>query len=303
MGASVKIPLLAAMIAAAFAGYASDERRAMRRGIRSAIADASRFEEAVARGLKSPDALVRRFALNALIEKDVKRGLEAAESMCGDPSEIVQLFLLDASSLFEDKGKRDAFIASIADGTKFPDVINAAERRGGFGFFRVNIPMSQDPENDHELQILESVSLPFDGWRFNKDVRRNAHRGKCPFFRLNIDDEGWKRISIGKHWEEQGVGGYDGIGWYRKTFAMPSKPAQAKTVELCFDAVDEEAWVWLNGKYVGQHAQGVSGWNRPFRFRVDDEIEWGGENQLTVRVNDSCNGGGIWKGVRVEVLK
>ena len=84
---------------------------------------------------------------------------------------------------------------------------------------------------------------------------------------------------------------------------MPSRPTEAKTVELCFDAVDEEAWVWLNGKYVGQHAEGVSGWNKPFRFRVDDEIVWGGENQITVRVNDSGDAGGIWKGIRLEVLK
>lgn len=274
-----------------------------RRDIRAGIADPARFEDAVASGLKSPDALVRRFVLNALLEKDPVRGLAAARTMFGDPSEEVQLFLLDVSGLIADPSDRSAFIASVVSHSKFPEVVNAADRRGGFEFHRVNLPLSQDPENDHELQLVERIDLPLDGWAFNRDLRRSAHRGGSPFFRPILNDAGWKRLSIGKNWESQGFDGFDGIGWYRRAFLMPTRPAEAKTVELCFDAVDEEAWVWLNGKYVGQHAEGVSGWNKPFRFRVDDEIVWGGENQITVRVNDSGDAGGIWKGIRLEVLK
>ena len=284
-------------------GQASDDCRSARREIREAIADASRFEDAVSNGLNSKDALIRRFALNALIEKDKARGVTAAKTMLDDPSEEVQLFLLDVAGLIADADVRNAFVASIAARSRFPDVVNAAERRGGFGFFRVNMPMSQDPENDHELQVACKIEIPVDGWMFSTDVYRNAHRGKCPFFSPRINDGGWKCMEIGKPWEEQGYAGYDGIGWYRRSFEMPPRPLESKTVELCFDAVDEEAWVWINGKYVGQHADGPAGWNKPFRFRVDDEIVWGGENLLTVRVNDSCDCGGIWKGVRLEVLK
>ena len=284
-------------------GQVSDDSRSLRREIRDGIADASRFEDAVSRGIKSKDGLVRRFALNALLEKDEARGLAAAESLLDDRSEIVQLFLLDVSGRIADAARRNSFIASVAARSQFPDVVNAAERRGGFGFFRANLPMSQDPENDHEMQLACKVELPADGWRFSRDLHRNGHRGRNPYFRPEVDDGGWKRIEIGKTWEEQGEDGYDGIGWYRRRFKMPPRPSEAKTVELCFDAVDEEAWVWLNGRYVGQHADGPMGWNKPFRFRVDDEMVWGGENLLTVRVNDSCEAGGIWKGIRLEVLK
>ena len=74
-------------------------------------------------------------------------------------------------------------------------------------------------------------------------------------------------------------------------------------VELCFGAVDEDAWVWLNGKYVGQRVKGEVAWNAPFRFDIGKEIAWGAENVLAVRVFDSRFGGGIWKPVRIEVLK
>ena len=36
---------------------------------------------------------------------------------------------------------------------------------------------------------------------------------------------------------------------------------------------------------------------------VGDEARWGTENELVVRVNDTAGAGGIWKGVRLEVLK
>ena len=73
-------------------------------------------------------------------------------------------------------------------------------------------------------------------------------------------------------------------------------------LELCFGGVDESAWVWLNGKYVGQHDEGPSGRDRPFRLDITKEANWGKVNQLTVRVLNTELGGGIWKPVSVEAL-
>ena len=74
-------------------------------------------------------------------------------------------------------------------------------------------------------------------------------------------------------------------------------------VELHFEAVDECAWVWLNGIYVGQHDLGPNGWKTPFWIDVTKEIKWGQENVIVVRIQDTAGDGGIWKPVHVEVLK
>ena len=74
-------------------------------------------------------------------------------------------------------------------------------------------------------------------------------------------------------------------------------------MEIHFGAVDEAAWVWLNGKYIGQHDVGLAGWNKPFNLDITQEIQWGAENQLTVRVEDTAHAGGIWKPVSIEILK
>jgi hypothetical protein len=72
--------------------------------------------------------------------------------------------------------------------------------------------------------------------------------------------------------------------------------------ELYFPLVDEEAWVWLNGSYVGQRAEGQDAWNKPFYLDITNEILWGKENILTVRVFDSDKAGGICKEPQLHLL-
>ncbi|MBQ6598006.1 MAG: hypothetical protein IJH79_10690, partial [Lentisphaeria bacterium] len=59
----------------------------------------------------------------------------------------------------------------------------------------------------------------------------------------------------------------------------------------------------LNGKYVGQHDAGLIGWDKPFDLNITDEINWGGENVLAVRVEDTVAAGGIWKPVVINLVK
>lgn len=103
-------------------------------------------------------------------------------------------------------------------------------------------------------------------------------------------------------WEDQGFADYDGVAWYTIKFKMPEK-IDSNAVEVVFDAVDESAWVWLNGTYLGAHDVGPEGWKESFAMDCTKEIQWGKENVLTVRVFDAAYAGGIYKPVRIEILK
>jgi hypothetical protein len=70
-----------------------------------------------------------------------------------------------------------------------------------------------------------------------------------------------------------------------------------------FGGVDECAWVWINGKYAGDHDIGPNGWNVPFYLDITDLLNWGGKNQITVRAMNTAHAGGIWRPVTIEVLK
>lgn len=74
------------------------------------------------------------------------------------------------------------------------------------------------------------------------------------------------------------------IVWYKKRFALEPEFTDGRKVLLNFGAVDYEAKVSLNGKFVGSHEGGYT----PFRFDVTDALK-PGENTLAVRVTDSLD--------------
>ena len=284
-------------------GHLTAALRTERGQIRRALISGVGFTNALERAFASADPLVRRFALAELALRDPSAAVARARRMLDDPSEEVQLYLVEIAAAIRDKDERLAFVGEVAAKSAFPSVVKKAESRGGFPFFRNNVAKSKDPANDHDMTVVRRIDLPTSGWAFATDPKRKGQLGAVPFQSPKFNDSAWTRVSIGECWEKQGFAGYDGIAWYRVRFTLPEKPAGGTSCELCFDAVDEEAWVWLNGTYLGQHAEGSVGWDTPFRFGADAELRWGAENTLVVRVGDSTGAGGIWKGVRVEVLK
>ena len=82
---------------------------------------------------------------------------------------------------------------------------------------------------------------------------------------------------------------------------------RAGPVRLHFGAVDEEAWVYLDGAYIGEHTVKSTGrmpaeiWNEPFEIDITRDVRDGpGTHQLTVRVRDSSGAGGIWRRVSLR---
>jgi hypothetical protein len=69
----------------------------------------------------------------------------------------------------------------------------------------------------------------------------------------------------------------DTICWYRTTFQAETLPA-GQRLWLCFDGVEWEAQVYLNGRLLGSHRV----YYEPFRFEVTDKVKK--HNSLAVRV-------------------
>ena len=149
------------------------------------------------------------------------------------------------------------------------------------------------------FRTVDEIRLPRDGWKFKLDPERVGKDEK--WFALEFDDSGWDDIGIEKAWQ---LFDYDyiGVAWYRRTIELPDKP-KADRVELAFGGVDECAWVWLNGQYVGEHDIGPSGWDKPFRLGIANLLRWGEENQITVRAMNTAARGGIWRPVSIMVLE
>jgi beta-galactosidase len=118
-------------------------------------------------------------------------------------------------------------------------------------------------------------------WRFaTGDDPRRAE----PAF----DDSEWDRVGAPALWDDFGYADYDGYGWYRRRFTAP---APAATVPLLMDigGVDDDDWVYLNGRLIGQ---GKGCYQRRL-YRVPAGVVRAGKNLIAVRIFDGAMGGGL----------
>jgi hypothetical protein len=135
-------------------------------------------------------------------------------------------------------------------------------------------------------------------WKFRKDDgEKGEEQG---WSRPDLDEAGWSsfRTDLGVGWEKQGSKG-DGLGWFRKTVAVPKELTQ-KHLYMCFGAVDESAWVYIDGQLRHTSTPDTTGleitklWATPFRFDAAEWLKPGQRHQVTVRVHDAGGMGGIY---------
>ncbi len=100
---------------------------------------------------------------------------------------------------------------------------------------------------------------------------------------------------------------YVGYGWYRKYFEAPAAWT-GKRVSLEFEGVFQVAEIFVNGRRIGEHKGGYTG----FTFDITDAVKTG-DNVVAVRVNNNWDprlapragehvfSGGIYRNVRFVV--
>lgn len=130
----------------------------------------------------------------------------------------------------------------------------------------------------------------------------------------DFNDASWRQLDLPHDWSVESNfdrnaptgrgGGYlpAGIGWYRKTFRLPSS-ASGKQVSIQFDGIYKNSEVWINGYYLGKHPNGyISFVNELTPYLVK------GANTIAVRVDNSqqpntrwYSGSGIYRHVWLDI--
>ncbi|WP_064273295.1 glycoside hydrolase family 2 TIM barrel-domain containing protein [Streptomyces sp. RTd22] len=169
-------------------------------------------------------------------------------------------------------------------------------------------------------RALGGRTLPLtDGWRFAlvnpggiTDPTGDYDDAHTPGY----DDSTWREVAIPHDWSiEQtpttdhgtnGGTGYlpGGLGWYRKSFTLPSGVA-GKRISVEFDGVYMDAYVYCNGKLVGNHPYGYTG----FALDLTDVAHTDGTtpNILAVQVRNQLpssrwySGSGIYRHARLVI--
>ncbi len=140
--------------------------------------------------------------------------------------------------------------------------------------------------------VRESLNFDHD-WRF---LRGDAAGGEAPA----LDDRAWRKLNVPHDWSIEGPysaanasgTGFlpGGIGWYRKTFALP-EAARGRKISIEFDGVYRDSDVWINGKHLGHRPYGYSS----FAYDLTPYLRFGTQNNtIAVRVDHSDAGDSRW---------
>ncbi|MFA9192641.1 beta-galactosidase GalB [Flavobacterium sp. FZUC8N2.13] len=147
-----------------------------------------------------------------------------------------------------------------------------------------------------------------------KHIRPMGNPGSdFAFVKTDFNDNHWEQVNVPHDWAIKGpfytgdnpeVGGgmgrlpSHGVAWYRKKITIPSTD-QGKNIYLDIDGAMSYAMVWLNGHLVGGWPYGYNS----FRLDLTPYLNFGGENQLAIRIDNPNHsarwypGGGIYRNV------
>lgn len=117
-----------------------------------------------------------------------------------------------------------------------------------------------------------------------------------------VEETSARKLVVPLGWDFQGYEDYDGIAWYRRTFAGP-EIAEEETMVLLLGKIDDTDEAFLNGQWIGNTGKlnsKVRRMNSPY-FRMTRQYEFSSallkkSNTLAVRVYDVTGYGGIYSG-------
>lgn len=163
----------------------------------------------------------------------------------------------------------------------------------GWKFIRTDIRNGADPQlNTNDWQ---TVDVPHD-WAINGAF---DEKNDMQLVKVIEDGDSVARKRVGR------TGGlpHVGVGWYRKSFTIPSDEKNKK-VFVEFDGAMSHAKVYLNGEFIGEWPYGYAS----FGFELTDKINFTKENILSVRLENKNNssrwypGAGIYRNVRLVIV-
>ena len=119
-----------------------------------------------------------------------------------------------------------------------------------------------------------------DNWKFIPNEISNAEKRE-------FDDKNWEKVSVPHTWNAEDtfddeVGYRRGASWYRRELNL-NQSLKNRKIFLYFEAVNQTAEVFVNGKFLGKHIGGYSA----FAFEITDFVEFDKPNLIAVKVDNT----------------
>jgi len=111
----------------------------------------------------------------------------------------------------------------------------------------------------------------------------------------------WRPIRPARHWEAEGIPGYDGVAWFRTRVRIPERWS-GKPLTAVFEGVDDSYRLYLDGREIARHGDPETGetvWLIRTTADLTPHVEPGREHSLVLRVVDHNGAGGLHRPVWV----
>lgn len=144
-----------------------------------------------------------------------------------------------------------------------------------------------------EAQDIEQLINLSGEWRFS--ISSSDNWKEEAFY-----DTDWSLIKVPSAWENEGYHGFNGYGFYRKTFFVPAGIGE-KGFYLYLGYIDDADVVYLNGVKIGSSGsfppRFYTAYNAFRKYRIPKGLlKEGMNNTIAVQVYDIGGGGGIVSG-------
>ncbi len=196
------------------------------------------------------------------------------------------------------------------DGAAWPTYRGNLQRGALYpGTLSANLDIAWDEEvsaragkNVHDPEKTDLPELP-EKWNLRLDPDERGIEEEWYGTESPCDE--WTDIRVPAWYHQAGAGMYQGYAWYHVSFELPAGLDEA--ILINFGAVDEQAWVYVNGELVGENSVESTG-RHPGELYVlaftaiagPDLIRPGERNHLVVRVHNHAGAGGIYQPVKLS---
>lgn len=135
------------------------------------------------------------------------------------------------------------------------------------------------------LPALAGQSERIEGAWKSIAIDAGAELPAARFEQPGFDDRDWAPVAVPHNWQgysynrQLRVGARHGVAWYRKQLRI-APPRPGERIAISFEGANSYATIWMNGRLVGRHGGGLTG----FAVDVTDAVV-AGDNLLAVRID------------------
>jgi len=132
-----------------------------------------------------------------------------------------------------------------------------------------------------QLPFVKSRNfISLENWQFSKGIIFNAEKA-------DFNDSTWDKVTTPHTYSKDAIteiGYYRGEAWYRSSVDIPSS-MKGKRIFIRFEAVGQEATVYINEKQIGTHVGAYSA----FCYEITNELKFDQKNTIAVNVTNAPN--------------